>query len=629
MIAEMKKVSLVSLESHRTETLSGLRTIGVVHLHEIHGQSEMLDELQKKKAQLEHAILLLPEDEDGTPPGEKTRGLEDKRKLSDQKVEEVLEIAKRIEKQSDELHGLRESIDRLQKEIERLTPLGDIEPSDLEMLRQNGVNLKLFNVPKDKREEFPTEGISFVVHSDRRGAIILAEVPREASEEGEPSDRFAEFPEFELPSQSLSSMEQRISKYSEEIEHIEGELKSLCKYRGLLQTSVEKVNADIEFENVRAGLQSEGTLIFLSGFVPSKKIDELRKGAADNGWGLLIQDPSSEDPIPTMVENPKPVGIIKPVFDFLGTVPGYYEYDISFFFLLFFTLFLAMIIGDAGYGTILLGTSLYSAIKTKKRRGRITNVHSLLFVMGGATVLWGAITGVWFGSLALSRLPVFSWMIVDSIYGFGGAETQETIKHLCFVIGTLHLSIAHIWNFLSYWKKGKRLQAISQLGWLSMVLGLYYLVLYLVLDPEKFPVPQFSLIMVAIGLVLVLFLSEQEGNFFKGMLKGLANFMPKALDSISAFSDIISYIRLFAVGLATVEIAKSFNSMAADMGSTVLGIIGGIVILFIGHGLNMAMAALSVVVHGVRLNVLEFSGHLGMEWTGIPYNPFRDRLTKN
>jgi V/A-type H+-transporting ATPase subunit I len=161
-----------------------------------------------------------------------------------------------------------------------------------------------------------------------------------------------------------------------------------------------------------------------------------------------------------------------------------------------------------------------------------------------------------------------------------------------------------------------------------MVLGLYYLVLFLVLDPEKYPVPGFSLVMVGVGLVLVLFLSEQEGNFFKGVLKGLANFMPKALDSISAFSDIISYIRLFAVGLATVEIAKSFNSMAAELGNSVLGIVGGIVILLIGHGLNMAMAALSVVVHGVRLNVLEFSGHLGMEWTGIPYDPFRDRFTK-
>ena len=98
------------------------------------------------------------------------------------------------------------------------------------------------------------------------------------------------------------------------------------------------------------------------------------------------------------------------------------------------------------------------------------------------------------------------------------------------------------------------------------------------------------------------------------------------LDSISAFSDIISYIRLFAVGLATVEIAKSFNSMAAGLGDGAAGIIGGILILIFGHTLNLAMGGLSVIVHGVRLNMLEFSGHLGIEWTGIPYKPFKGSI---
>ena len=101
--------------------------------------------------------------------------------------------------------------------------------------------------------------------------------------------------------------------------------------------------------------------------------------------------------------------------------------------------------------------------------------------------------------------------------------------------------------------------------------------------------------------------------------------MPTFLDSISAFSDVISYIRLFAVGLATVAVASSFNSMAAGLGTGVVGIIGSILILGFGHALNLAMAALSVVVHGVRLNVLEFSGHLGMEWTGEKYTPFKNR----
>lgn len=613
MIARMKKIYLVSLESFRTETLSKLRDIGVLHLHEVNGQSDVLEDLQRKRGTIDRALQLLPADKDRKSkqheaghPSEKDR-------------EEALLVAKRIEKQSDERNSHRESIDRLQREMDRIDALGDFDPKDIEFLRDKGVNLHLFEVQKDKLGDFPTDITSFTVHSSKQSTVFAAIVEPDA-------DLFRKFEEFPLPDMSRTEMEREIRSHQEQIGKRDQELFSLCKYRSLLTKSLALLDADIEFESVRSGLNSEGELIYLSGFVPEKQLDELRSGAQANGWALLVQDPDPGEPIPTLVENPKPVRIIKPVFNFMGTVPGYYEYDISFFFLIFLTLFLAMIIGDAGYGFILLGTTLYSALKTKKKKGRITNFHSLLFVMSSATIIWGAITGVWFGSEAISEMPFFSMLTIDAIAGFGGEAAQDNIKYLCFIIGTVHLSIAHIWNFITEWKRNNKLRAISQLGWLSMVLGLYFVVLYLVLDQDLYPIPTFSLYMIGIGLAAVMLLSEQEGHFFKGVLKGVANFLPTALDSISAFSDIISYIRLFAVGLATVEIAKSFNAMAADMGNTVIGIIGGIIILLIGHGLNIAMAALSVVVHGVRLNLLEFSGHLGMEWTGIPYNPFRDRI---
>ncbi|MCG8481101.1 MAG: V-type ATP synthase subunit I, partial [Spirochaetales bacterium] len=132
------------------------------------------------------------------------------------------------------------------------------------------------------------------------------------------------------------------------------------------------------------------------------------------------------------------------------------------------------------------------------------------------------------------------------------------------------------------------------------------------------------------GLAAVfLFGSQQEGSgFFAGILRGLGGFITTALDGISAFSDIISYIRLYAVGLASLAIAEAFNGMAQGIGASMDGAVGAIaaaLVLFLGHTLNLAMGALSVVVHGVRLNMLEFSGHLGMEWTGVEYAPFKTR----
>lgn len=105
----------------------------------------------------------------------------------------------------------------------------------------------------------------------------------------------------------------------------------------------------------------------------------------------------------------------------------------------------------------------------------------------------------------------------------------------------------------------------------------------------------------------------------------MAGFFTTFLDTISAFSNIMSYIRLFAVGMASVAIAQSFNAMASGMLKG-FALPAGILVLVIGHGLNLVMGLLSVVVHGVRLNLLEFSGQLGMEWTGIQYQPFAETV---
>ena len=179
------------------------------------------------------------------------------------------------------------------------------------------------------------------------------------------------------------------------------------------------------------------------------------------------------------------------------------------------------------------------------------------------TVVWGAITGTWFGSETIAEIPFFNMLIIEKIASFSDNLNVQYIKRLTFIIGTIHLSIAHIWNFINLIREKLVLKAISQLGWLSMVLGLYFLVLDFVLSTVLFPMPPYGWNMILGGLATVVVFGEQDGNFFKGLLKGVSGLMITFLDTIGAFSDIISYIRLFAVGLATVAVASSFNTMAA------------------------------------------------------------------
>ena len=198
-----------------------------------------------------------------------------------------------------------------------------------------------------------------------------------------------------------------------------------------------------------------------------------------------------------------------------------------------------------------------------------------------------------------------------------------------FSLGIVHLILAHTLAFLKKLREAPRIHAFADVGWSSTLIGLYFFVLNLVVSAEKFPVPPATLPLIFGGLIVVVLFAGQEGDgFFRGVLRTLniGNLIYTALTAISSFADIISYIRLFAVGLASVEIARSFNNMAEGIMQSggAVGTILGIVVLCIGHSLNLVMGGLSVLVHGLRLKMLEFSGHLGNEWTGFAYKPFRN-----
>ena len=155
------------------------------------------------------------------------------------------------------------------------------------------------------------------------------------------------------------------------------------------------------------------------------------------------------------------------------------------------------------------------------------------------------------------------------------------------------------------------------------VCSLYFVVLYLVIG-QQVNLPIVGAIVGAGFLLVVLFGGMAPGKTFtQGLKAGVGDAFTVFLNTISAFGNVMSYIRLFAVGMASLAIAQSFNNMAAGFKGPLM--VAGIAIMVIGHALNIVMGFLSVVVHGVRLNLLEFSGQLGMEWSGTAYDPFRKR----
>lgn len=597
MIVKMKKISLVVLDREKSESLTELRRIGVIHLTNQNSRSDELSDHEEKKLLLERSLLLLP-----------VVKVEQRKRTDTDGVEEALEIAQETATLIDEERLRTEELERLSKEERKLSAWGDFNPADIEYLRQKNVRLQFLDLAPEQFAALP-ENLRYLTVEKTRYAVKIVVISL-------PGESDADFQELPPARVGLGELQELIKEKNSSILKLHEELYKLAENKPFIEESIKNIDHTIEFERARAGMGIEQSLAYLNGYVPVGKVEKLKSTAAEEGWALLIEEPGEDDQVPTLIKNPPWIRIIKPVFDFLGTVPGYREFDTSFWFLLAFSIFFAMLIGDAGYGIFFLVMTLLARIKIRKAPAE---PFFLMFVLSFSTIVWGALTGTWFGSVYFAQSRFLSWMVIPSISSFGA--DSGFIMLICFIIGTVHLSIAHIINFI---RNLPKLKAFAELGWLAVVWGMYFLIRFIVL---QLPLNEIGLWLVAGGLFLVVLFAEQKGSFFMGLAMGFANLPLKLLDSISAFSDIISYVRLFAVGLATVNVAESFNEMALDIGLGFPAGLAAALILFFGHLLNIAMGALSVIVHGVRLNMLEFSSHLGMEWTGVAYKPFNDDIS--
>ena len=601
MIEKMKKIIVVAPKDRKTQLLSGIRDLGVIHITEKAapdaGLSAKLSELYRMRS----VLAEMPK-------------VEQKEVITGAAFDAVHNS---LLSATEEKRQISESITKMKVEREKVAKWGDFDPSDLVMLSEKGLYFRFYLIGKKEIANIPEDCRYIMLKSiDKQCAIAaLDDLPNSFS-----SSR------FDLPKLGLSRIDAEIARESARLSGIENLLKeSACRISSY-DKAIRTLTDEIVYNSVENGASEEDNLSLLCGFIPESDLPVFKEAAKKHFWAYALDDPSEEDPVPTKVRYNKVTRIMKPVFDMLGTVPGYREYDISMWFLLFLSLFFGMIIGDAAYGTIFLLVAVILNIKNKK----CSNLNLLLYVMSIATIVWGSLTGTWFGADAAMGIPFLRALAIprianiqDGPYGFGisSEEVQNTVMKFCFAVGMIQLSLACLMNVVRKWKE-KNISLIADFAWLAMIIGIYFLALMLVIGAEINITLVFEIIISGLLLVIV-FGSQAPGQSFgKGLKAGLGGAFTTFLNTISAFGNVMSYIRLFAVGMASVAIAQSFNEMASGLLKG-WALPAGILVLIIGHVLNIVMGLLSVVVHGVRLNLLEFSGQLGMEWAGIPYEPFR------
>ncbi|HDZ76621.1 MAG TPA: hypothetical protein ENH41_00870 [Candidatus Omnitrophica bacterium] len=586
----MQKITLLVSLKARDSALSVLRKMGVVHIEHMRTpQAEHITSLEQKLMLLDKALTIVAE--------EKTQ----KDDLNENEIASYVKEIIDFDKQKQKL-DLR--IEEFEKERVWFDQWGNVSQSTLSDLEESGVFIKLYTTDKKSLKSIPQDKLVQILREDGN-KVYLAFI-------GSSSKDSLDFVEVLPPSENLHSLERKLETTKDNLNSINDKLQKASSYTNIFSDYKADLLKKLEFCNVRFGMKEDEGISCLEGFCPKDTVVLIRKTADKEGWAVFARDPDVPQEAPTLIKNPKWVEIIKPVFKFMGTLPGYEEYDISFWFLIFFSLFFAMLIGDAGYGLFFLITTFFLQ---RKFKNIIKGPFLLMYLLSGATIIWGAITGTWFGFEQIAQLPVLNFLVVDRINSFVGSN-QIFMIYLCFLIGAIHLSIAHgiiAFRFIN------SVVALGQLGWICIVWAAFFVAGELVLSR---PMPDFTAILGIIGFVLVILFGNPQKNILKGMALSLADLPLKVIGS---FSDIVSYLRLFIVGYATVAVAGAFNNMAVGEGinSIFAGLLAA-VILFLGHSLNILLGLMSVIVHGIRLNMLEFSGHLNMEWSGKEYRPFKE-----
>ena len=590
MIVAMKKAAIIVQAKDAEGAVLKLRSLGTLHVeYSRPPASSDINALKEDISTAAAAINII------SASACKNIPVAVQSKLSDWKTAagHIVDLQKRLE----QLAAYSRVVAGLIQEWEHW---GDFDPQEIEKLQGKGIYTRFFQVPLKEISRIPA-GVVAKEISRRAGLaqyVMLSQGKLELP-----------FKEIPLPKMGLIEMRARVYEDQRAGEKIAEEISGHLIHLEALVAAKKDLEKQLEFHEALEGMGAQGDIAYLSGYIPIEQVENLEKAARQEQWGLLVREPSDEETPPVLLRNPHWVRLIDPVLKMLGISPGYRELDASPVLLVFFSVFFGILIGDAGYGlAYLLLTAWFQ--KKKGINSRNADIFYLFYTLSSCAIIWGALTATFFGQ---------SWLVGYGIKPLVPALNEPAImQKFCFFIGALHLSIAHAWRGIL---KFPHPSCLADIGWIAVLWVSFYMAGALILG-QAFPA--FGLPAALCGIALVLFFSEPRRNPLKGLGAGFVS-VTFGLSFMSAFTDVVSYVRLFAVGLAGVAIADTTNAMAAGLGAGVSGFSAGVLIRVVGHALNIVLGPIAILVHGVRLNVLEFGlNHTGLTWSGERYKPLQE-----
>jgi V/A-type H+-transporting ATPase subunit I len=592
MITPMRKVFVVSRAADRDPLLAALRDLGAVHLAPVDPAKAVPDaETTATLDRMRRAVQVLAE---VAPRGS----------APDLSPAEAAEEVLRIQRESVERAG---RLSALHLQLEQLAIWGETRREDLQTLQDAGVRVAFYAVPRKTVDQVQAECVQVLGPWPGR-RMLVAVAARTAVSVPQGAEALP------LPERDRPGIRAEASEIDQALARDADRLAALARLVPVMEKALPALREKAAWTLAARGALDDPHLAAIQGWAPAEKADALAARLAEAGVQAAVQasDPAPGEEPPTLIRYNWFTRPMKGLFDILGTVPGYREFDVSTVFMIFLPVFSAILISDTGYGLLYL--LLPAVFYRRMAAGGAKALAQLVMAIGACSVIWGVLTCSLFGF-------GFAWV-------FGRAEpfipvtmkkeSMDLLMWISITLGAVQLSLAHLWKAKAAFP---RLNFLSEAGWAAFLWGMYGVVKMLLLkDPPKpadLPAQTYYCEMLVIGGLLAIVFAVPHRNPLKMLGLGLANF---PLSAIGTFGDTVSYIRLMAIGLAGSALAMVFNQMAGRLPWYV-----AVLILLAAHGLNVSLSIISLFAHGVRLNMLEFSNNLGMQWSGYAYEPFAKR----
>ena len=604
MIVPMTKYSFLVYHQEYNEFLEKLRNLGIAHI--IENTQDYPDEIRDRFQQINRLNKVIRLLENRTK--EKSTNSIGSAEMGAQIFEEVQTAIQNLEL-------VKQKMLAIEKEKTEIDPWGSFDISFLGKLKENGYNVRFFVTQSRKFENQWIENhFIFVINQDKGFTYFILVEP-----ENESISINAE----EIPAlcHTVVDLNKSIEKISDNIKSINDRLDEIAKTElGSLEKFKHHLIDEIEVQRVHFQTLSEvdNAVRIVEAWCPNEMMSQIDNLIESSNVLSLKSKPETDEKVPVLLKNKK----FSKDFEMIGemySLPKYGEMDLTPFFAPFYALFFGFCLGDVGYGILML---LVAFIFRPRVAKELKSVMNLIAYLATATILFGLIGGTFFGiNLYQTNLPIYSSL--QSYFDANNTDINNFLFYLSLAIGAVQIIFGLFLKAINETMQFGWKVAVGTMGWILLLLGM--VCIFALKEYSSLPIATLgiiqNLILVMSGLMILLF-----NNLKRKIYINLGVGLWDSYNMVTGIlGDLLSYIRLFALGISSAILGFVFNSLAVSMSGDlpVISIVFMIIILVIGHSINLFMSGLGAFVHPMRLTFVEFYKNSGFSGGGKKYQPFR------